>query len=63
MKELIKEFLARLFHIETYQDLVEYLLRENLRLERELKDLKEYVNLITEDIEEIDLEEFINETD
>ena len=63
MKELIKEFLARLFHIETYQDLVEYLLRENLRLERELKDLKEYVNLITEDIEEIDLEEFVNETD
>ena len=63
MKELIKEFLARLFHIETYQDLVEYLLRENLRLERELKDLKEYVNLITEDIEEINLEEFVNETD
>lgn len=63
MKELLKELLAKIFHIETYRDLVEYLLQENQRLERELADIKEYVNLITEDVEEIDLEDIENETD
>lgn len=63
MKELLKEILAKIFHIETYRDLVEYLLQENLRLEKELADIKEYVSVLVEDIEEIDLEEFENETD
>ena len=63
MKELLKELLAKIFHIETYRDLVEYLLSENQRLERELKDIKEYVSLILEDVEEIDLEDIENETD
>lgn len=63
MKELIKELLAKIFHIETYRDLVEYLLSENQRLERELKDIKEYVSFLVEDVEEIDLEDVKNETD
>lgn len=63
MKELIKELFCKIFHIETYYDLAEYLLRENYRLEKELSELKEYVNCLSEDIEEIDLEEFINEAD
>lgn len=63
MKELLKELLARVFHIETYRDLVDYLLKENQRLEHELADIKEYVNLILEDVEEIDLEDIENETD
>lgn len=62
MKELLKELLAHIFHIETYRDLVDYLLKENQRLEQELTDIKEYVKLIVEDIEEIDLEGIENET-
>lgn len=63
MKEILKELLAHIFHIETYRDLVDYLLKENQRLEQELADIKEYVKLISEDVEEIDLEDIKNETD
>lgn len=61
MKELIKEIIIKIFHIETYYDLAHYLLQENAKLESELKDLKEYINIITTDIEEINLEDIENE--
>lgn len=61
MKELFKEMIAMLFHIETYKDLAEYLMHENQKLEKELNDIKEYVKLISTDIEELDLEEVVNE--
>ena len=61
MKELFQELIIKIFHIETYRSLAVYLMDENQRLEKEIKDLKDYIKLVTTDIDEIDLEDIPNE--